>query len=115
MATAVEAAWDDRQKVIHGPLVTRLERVESKYQTPPTRPQLVAHLAAVSDNRVFRDYELIRTQTPSLLRELVRREKLRTAYGYPVQTLKCGEQSLIVTLVGEVVAQALVNRWAGRA
>ena len=103
LATAVEAAWGNRQTVIHGPLDVKMERVEIEYQTPPTRAQLVAHLAADPPDGVFRDYELTRPHATRLLRELVQRGKLRTAYDYPVQTVRFGERLVLIALAGEVV------------
>ena len=103
LATAVEAAWGNRQTVIRGPLVTNWGRVELEYQRPPTRAQLVAHLAADPADAVFRDYELTQSHATRLLRELVRYGKLRTTYDYPVQTLQFGDQLLMIALAGEVV------------
>ncbi len=117
LATAVEAAWGNRQTIIRGPLVTKWERVTIEYQTPPTRAQLAAHLAADHAESSFRDYELTRPHAKRLLRELVRHGKLRTSYDYPVQTLQLGNQLLVIALAGEVVvdyALRLKRELAGR-
>jgi len=102
LATAVEAAQQNRQTPIHGPLAVELELVKIEYQTPPTREQLAAYLAD-SPTSSFKSYELTKTHAQRLLHQLVHTGKLRTSYNYPVQTVRFGDRLVLVALAGEVV------------
>jgi len=102
LATAVEAALATRHNTISGPLVVAFERVKIGYQTPPTRKQLTAYLAG-SPTIPFKDYELTKTHAKRLLLQIARDGKLRSSYAYPVQTVRFGEQLVLVALAGEVV------------
>lgn len=101
LATAVEAALQNRQTTVHGPLTVALERVQIAYQAPPTRKQLEAYLAGAP--APFKDYELSKTHAGRLLRQIKRGDKLRTTYDYPVQTVRFGDQLILVALAGETV------------
>ncbi len=102
LATAVEAALQNRPTVVHGPLAVALDRVQIDYQAPPTRKQLEAYLAG-SPTAAFKDYELTKTHARRLLRQITRGKKLRTTYDYPVQTVRFGNQLVLVALAGETV------------
>ena len=78
LATAVEAAMQNRQVAVRGPLSVALEHVQVEYQTPPTRAQLEDYLAGKPTP--FKSYELTRTHAARLLRLINRGEKLRTTY-----------------------------------
>ena len=101
LATAVEAALQNRQTTLRGPLTVALERVQIAYQAPPTRKQLEAYLAG--SPAPFKDYELSRTHAGRLLRQIKQGNKLRTSYDYPVQTVRLGNQLILVALAGETV------------
>jgi len=102
LATAVEAALQNRPTAVHGPLAVALDRVQIAYQTPPTREQLQAYLAG-SPTAPFKSYELTKTHAKRLLRQITRGRKLRTTYDYPVQAVRFGDQLLLVALAGETV------------
>ena len=102
LATAVEAALQNRQIPILGPLAVEWDQVEIDYQTPPTREQLSAHVAGAPSSP-FKPYELTKTHAERLLRQLVRDGKLRTSYDYPVQTIRFGHRLVLIALAGEVV------------
>mgnify|MGYP002884748581 CR=1 FL=1 len=101
LATAVEAAMQNRQVGIHGPLAVALDHVQIAYQAPPTRTQLEAYLAGKP--APFKSYELTRTHAKRLLRQINRGEKLRRTYDFPVQAVRFGQQLVLVALAGETV------------
>ena len=101
LATAVEAAMQNRQVAVRGPLSVALEHVQVEYQAPPTRAQLEDYLA--EKPTPFKSYELTRTHAARLLRLIKRGEKLRTTYKYPVQAVRFGQQLVLVALAGETV------------
>jgi len=101
LATAVEAAMQNRQVTVRGPLSVALEHVQIEYQAPPTRAQLEDYLAGKPTP--FKSYELTRTHATRLLRLINRGEKLRTTYKYPVQAVRFGQQLVLVALAGETV------------
>ncbi len=101
LATAVEAAVGNRQVDVNGPLAVAWSRVDIDYQAPPTRKQLEDHVAGRPSP--FRPFELTKTHAARLLGELQAGRTLRTRYDYPVQTIRLGNQLLMVALAGEVV------------
>jgi len=101
LASAVEAAMQNRQVIVQGPLSVALGRVQIEYQAPPTRNQLEAYLAGKP--APFKSYELTQTHARRLLRQLTRGHKLRTTYDFPVQTIRFGQQLVLVALAGETV------------
>ncbi|MDC0176490.1 hypothetical protein OAJ60_06125, partial [Planctomycetaceae bacterium] len=101
LATAVEAAMQNRQVEVHGPLRVALGHVQLDYQPAPTRKQLEDYLAGVASP--FKDYELTRTHAARLLRQIKKGNKLRRTYDFPVQTVRFGRQLVLVALAGETV------------
>ena len=102
LATAVEAALQNRQRVVRGPLRLGYDHVTLDYQEAPTREQLEATAEGRAD-APFRSFELTAAHAQRLLRQLDREGRLAESYDCPVQTVQFGDDLILVALSGEVV------------
>ena len=103
LATSVDAALGNTPRPIGGKLQNRYGTVALSYATPPTRKQLEA-VAAGRPDAAFKPWELTRAHAKRLLRQLDREGSLLSSYDYPVQTIRFGDDLVMVALAGEVVA-----------
>lgn len=117
LATAVEAALGNRKRTISGPLKLNYGTVELPYDKVPTREQLAAHQTDPARSP-FKPYELTPAHAARLMRQLVRNGKLPSSYRCPIQTIRFGQDLVLVALSGETVVDyslRLKRELAGRA
>lgn len=95
LAVAVQAALLGPLRPIDGGLRTALDSVPLEFAEPPTRSEL--ETLATSSNGSFQ------RRAQALLQELDDHGALRRTYPYLVQTVRLGDDLLLVALAGEVV------------
>jgi hypothetical protein len=95
LANAVEAALLPKPRPVHGPLRLALDEVELQFAPPPTHDELVK----LKESKDAVD----RRRAARLLDEIERNGKIRDTYSYPIQTVRFGDDLLLVALAGETV------------
>lgn len=95
LATAVEASLETVPVKLSDRLLTKCELVTLEFATPPTREEL--QLTAETAK------EPARSHAQRLLEQLKTKGRITDTYSYPIQTVKFGDELLLVALAGEVV------------
>lgn len=96
LATAVDAALLPKARPISGPLSVVMQEAQLDFAPPPTREALLAQQKSTDK------YDA--RKATILLEELDKAGKIKTTYDYPIQVARFGDDLLLVSLAGEVVA-----------